>query len=103
MRHQAGDGMDIAREAIELCDRDRATQRSGLSERRRQLRPTVERVDSLAGLDLDEFDRESESGFLRKPPTRPAVPTAALASMESNLALAKHAGEWSWKETKATA
>ena len=49
--------MDVARETVELGDRDRAAQRARLGERRRQLRPPIERVASLAGLDLDEFRR----------------------------------------------
>ena len=64
MRHQAGNEMDVAGETVELGDHDRTTQRARLGERRRQLRPPVERVASLAGLDLDEFRRDFEPGFV---------------------------------------
>ena len=47
--------MDVARQRVELGHRDRAVHRAGLGERRRQLRPAVERVAAFASLDLDEF------------------------------------------------
>jgi hypothetical protein len=46
--------MHVAREAIELGDRYRATQCPCLRERCRELRATIERVASLASLNLDE-------------------------------------------------
>jgi hypothetical protein len=54
MRHQAGNEMPVARDAVELGDSDRTTQRSRLGESRRQLWSTIERVASLAGFDFDE-------------------------------------------------
>ena len=47
--------MHVAGETIELGDRNRATQRAGLGEPRSELRATIERIASLAGLDLDEL------------------------------------------------
>ena len=62
--------MDIARETIELRDRDRAAQRSRLGECRGQLRSAIERVASLAGLDLDELRREVEARLAGEPGQR---------------------------------
>ena len=73
MRHQAGNEMHVARETIELGDRDRAAQRPRLGERRRQLRPTIERVASLAGLDLDELGHDLEPLIAREPRQRLAL------------------------------
>src|SRR3984957_5605929 len=70
MRHQTGNEMHVAREAIELGDHDRASHRPRFGERRRQLRPAVERVASLASFDLDEFGHDIETHFLREPGQR---------------------------------
>ena len=56
--------------AIELGDHDRAPHRPRFGERRRQLRPAVERVASLASFDLDEFGHDIEAHFLREPGQR---------------------------------
>jgi hypothetical protein len=47
--------MDIARQSIELDDEDRALRLARFSQRRGQLRTTIERVGAFAGLDFDEF------------------------------------------------
>ena len=62
--------MHIAGEPVELGHRDRATQRARLGERGPHLRPTVERVASFAGLDLDELRRDVEPGVLSEPDQR---------------------------------
>ena len=43
----------IAAEPVELGDGDRAFAFAGVLERRRELRPAVERVDAFARFDLD--------------------------------------------------
>jgi hypothetical protein len=70
MRHQSGNEMHVAREAIEFGDQDRAPHRPRLGERRRQLRPAIERVASLAGLDLGELRREVEARLAGEPAQR---------------------------------
>jgi hypothetical protein len=70
MRHQTGNEMHVAREAIELGDHELAPHRPRFGKRRRQLRPVVERVASLASFDLDEFGRDIEAHFLREPGQR---------------------------------
>jgi hypothetical protein len=47
--------MNVARETVQLCNRDRAAERPRLGECRRQLRPAIERVASLASLDFDKL------------------------------------------------
>ena len=47
--------MNVARETVELGNCDGAAERAGLSERRRQLWPTIESVASLSGFDLDNL------------------------------------------------
>ena len=53
--------MDIARETIELGDCDRTAQRARLGERRRQLRPAVQRVAPLASFNLDKLGDNLEA------------------------------------------
>jgi hypothetical protein len=53
-RHQPGDEGDVARKPIELRDGDRARPLLRQRECRGELRPAIERIGSLAGLDLDE-------------------------------------------------
>ena len=65
--------MHVAREAVELGDRDRGFQRPRLRKRRRQLRPAVERVASLAGFDLDEFGGDFVIRVLGEPGQRFAL------------------------------
>jgi hypothetical protein len=67
MRHQAGNEMHVARETVELGDRDRATQRARLGERRRQLGPTIERVASLARLDFNKLGGDFKPLVAREP------------------------------------
>ena len=64
MLHQAGNEVNIAREAIEFRDRNGTTRRPRLRQRRSQLRSTIERIASLARLDLDEFRRDIVTGLL---------------------------------------
>src|SRR5580658_10055582 len=73
MRHQAGNEMHIARETVELCDRNRTAQLTRLGERRRQLWPTIERVASLAGFDFDECGDDFKPFIVRKPRQRLAL------------------------------
>lgn len=54
LRHQAGDERHIPRQAIELGDHDGAPQLAGSGEGLGELRPAIEGVDPLAGLDLIE-------------------------------------------------
>ena len=55
LNHQAGDEGDIAREAVELGHDDRAFRQASRGEGRSQLRPTIESVRALAGLDLGKL------------------------------------------------
>ena len=59
--------MNVAGKPVELGDSYRALVLPGLGQRRRQLRPRVERVSSLAGLDLDELSRDLEALSLGEP------------------------------------
>ena len=54
LRHQAGDERDITRQAIELGDDDRALVGGRPLQRRLELRPALEGVGTLGGLDLGE-------------------------------------------------
>jgi hypothetical protein len=53
VRHQPGDEMHVAAQAIQLGHRDRAAEPLGLCERGAKLRALGERVRALARLDLD--------------------------------------------------
>jgi hypothetical protein len=52
MRHQPGDEVHVAAQPVELGDQHRALAPLRPGERRGELRPPVERVSALAGLDL---------------------------------------------------
>jgi hypothetical protein len=54
LSHQTADEVDVAAEAVELRDDDRAFQPAGHLESRGKLRPALKRVSALAGLDLGE-------------------------------------------------
>ena len=62
--HQAGDEGDVAREAIELGDHDGALRLPRQGEGCCKLRPPVERIRTLAGLDLGELGEDGDAlGF----------------------------------------
>ena len=52
LRHQAGDERDVARQAVELRHDNRALVGRRPLQRRLELRPALERVGALGGLDL---------------------------------------------------
>jgi hypothetical protein len=67
MSHEPGNEVDIARQAVELGDRDWAALRPRLCERRRQLRSTIERIAPFACFDLDELGGNVEALARREP------------------------------------
>ena len=54
LRHQAGDERDVARQAVELGHDNRASVERRPLQRRLELRPPVECIGTLGGLDLGE-------------------------------------------------
>ena len=50
--HQAADEVHVAPQAVELGDDHRGLELAGVPERRGQLRPTIQRIVALSGLDL---------------------------------------------------
>ena len=61
VRHQAGNEMDVARQPVELRDGDRGSRARALWPARRRAGVPVQRVASLAALDLDELGRDLEA------------------------------------------
>ena len=64
LRHEPGDEGDVAGEAIELGDDDRALGYARGSKRCGELWPAIERIRAFAALDLDELLEEGDAlGF----------------------------------------
>ena len=61
LRHQAGDERDVAAQPVELGDGDLALGLLRRLQRGLQLRPAVERIGALAGLDLGELGDDLEA------------------------------------------
>ena len=68
--HQAADEMDVAAEAIELCHDDRRFDFLCCLQGRGELRPAVERISPLSGLDLLERLNQVEALSLGEPGER---------------------------------
>jgi hypothetical protein len=60
-RHKARDEGDVSRQPVQLRDDDRRLDLSRRRERCGQLRPALERVRPLAGLNLDELANDVEA------------------------------------------
>jgi hypothetical protein len=58
--HQPGNKMHVARKPVELCDGDGAARGACFGESGGKLRPTIERIATLARFDLDEFAYDVE-------------------------------------------
>ncbi len=67
MRHKTADEGDIAGKAIEFRDHHRASRLTGASEGSGQLRPAVERIRTLSGLDLDMLGDDLDPLVFSKP------------------------------------
>lgn len=70
LRHQAGDEVNIAAQAIQLGHDDRAFGLAGGGECRRELGASVEGIRTLAGLDLDELSHDLEPIVCGEPGVR---------------------------------
>ena len=66
MHHEPADEVDIPGKPVELRNRDRAFAFSRRVERASQLRPELERVRPLAGLDFGEFSDDLEGRRYRE-------------------------------------
>src|SRR5262245_37072286 len=61
LRHQPADEMYVTAQPVQLGDDDRTLVPLGLGQRGGELRPTLQRVGPLAGLDLGKFGRDGKA------------------------------------------